>query len=248
MSSLLAPLAALAAGCDVGSYCDENLAILYVETFYSTPMARRLTAEEEADVRAILRRCRSVREEFTVFTPVVGDGPAATASVILLAAELNDAAILDELVSEGHPFDGLPNSEGTTTLHVAAVKGLGNTLSWALQQGVAVDVADASGRTPLMMTTWLTQDAVDGTQRLVSAGAQLDVVDEIGRSALTYALIAESNENAALLISLGADPAIARQGILNDIAYWEELASPVAQSRREALAAFDETYGHLLTE
>lgn len=235
-------VAMLIAGCDRQAYCDRELAIAFGDTFLSVRLDQALADDAQATVRALVERCRFVSEEFLVYTSLEDDSEL-TASLLLLAAQLNDPALLDQLVSEGHSADGLPNTFNFTTLHVAVTMGLRDTFAWALAQGVDPNHGDLQGLTPVMLAARTSQDFLGRINPLIRAGAQIDAVDNFGRSALAHAVIVERTENAELLVGLGADLGLARQGVTDELARAADRPEAVKESLQNSLNSFDETYG-----
>lgn len=89
--------------------------------------------------------------------------------------------------------------DGRTLLHLAARGSLDKTtLSWLLQQGVAIDDVDQAGQTPLHGASYAS------TRVLLDAGASIDAVDAKMRTPLHQAVLNNAPEVVDELISRGA--------------------------------------------
>ena len=169
---------------------------------------RRPTADEAKKIRAVIDRCKSVRTEFDL-RGGPDDEVWGTATIALLAVELDDAEVLDQLVAEGHAASGLPNSLGQTTLSFAVWRRADNATRWTLEQGVDPNKADVDGITPLMLATQYRGNTAV-IQALLAHGAKVDAVAGRGWTALATAIRKENFANGAMLVAAGADLDIAR--------------------------------------
>ena len=77
---------------------------------------RRPTLDEKSELRTTIRICKAFGTHFDIGIDFLDKDAIAPMSMILLAVELDDVSLLDQLVSEGHPADGLPNYFGMSTL------------------------------------------------------------------------------------------------------------------------------------
>ena len=118
------------------------------------------------------------------------------------AVENDDLSVLK--VFKSHEFDLLQaNSEGRTALHVAAESGSVSTLSYLIQQGALIDVADINGLTPLMVAVRSGSNLNGGNseviKQLLEKGADAQKKDELNKFALIHALDGGSPEAIELL-------------------------------------------------
>ena len=88
-------------------------------------------------------------------------------------------------------------------LHEAAFAGDLEAVHRLLEEGVAVDVPEPDGRTPLMWASFNGNSAV--TAHLLENGAALNLRDVNGRTALMYASSGPFVETVQLLLERGAD-------------------------------------------
>jgi hypothetical protein len=172
----------------------------------------RPTVEEARELRTVLNRCKSITPEFDL-TGGLDGGVWGTATIALLAVELDDVEFLDELVAEGHAASGLPNSLGATTLYFAANRRADSALIWALEKGVNPNQADVDGNTPLMMAAQHRANA-RMIEALIARGANVDAFAERGWTALAIAIRKENFANGALLVAAGADPELAKEFLI----------------------------------
>jgi len=199
-------------GCTAEEYCDIALndewdKISVDRTGLKRDM-RRPTSDESDRLRTVINRCKSVRTEFDLNDDLVG--PWATATTMLLGVELDDPALLNQLVAEGHAPDGLPNDLGISTLYFAVHRQAENAFEWALEKGVDPNLPDTEGVSPLMIAAVQPQDRVESIRALVSRGAKLNAVSNTGWTAMGIAIRDDNVENVMLLARLGADFDLAR--------------------------------------
>ncbi|MGB5245485.1 MAG: ankyrin repeat domain-containing protein, partial [Woeseia sp.] len=140
---------------------------------------------------------------------IVGDA-VEELNILLLAIELDDPEILDQLVSEGLSFDGLPNSYGVSSLYMATYRQAPNSFAWAVNRGVDPNLADAGGLTPLAIASMQPPGEFDGIRRLLAAGAVTDIVSADGMTPLAIAIWSGNLTNAMSLVEAGANVAVAR--------------------------------------
>ncbi len=179
---------------------------------------RKPTAEEASDLRTTIRICKHFTDEFDLTGNMLGEDEVwGTATLINLAVELDDVSLLDQLVSEGHSVNGLPNSLDISTLYVATYRQMGNAFYWSLENGVDPNLADVDGVTPLMLAAMSPQDQLASISLLLDAGAHIDKLDSDGMSALVYAIRRQQYDNARLLAQSGADISLARQGMVREL-------------------------------
>ena len=179
---------------------------------------RKPTAEEASDLRTTIRVCRRFTSEFDLTSNMLGEDEVwGTATLINLAVELDNVSLLDQLVSEGHSADGLPNSLDISTLYIATYRQMGNALHWSLEKGVDPNLADVDGLTPLMIAAMSPQDQLASISILLDADARIDTTDSDGKSALVHAIRSQHYDNARLLVHAGADIALAKQGMVREL-------------------------------
>ncbi len=237
-------------GCVVEEYCDR---VLEHEWGRATSLRvsldgvlRRPTTEEARELRTVIGRCKSIRRQFNLTNDLMDDEVWGTATVILLAVELDDVSLLDQLVSEGHSYTGLPNSLGVSTLYFSTYRLAENAFGWALENGIDPNLADTEGISPLMIAAMRPQDHLESIRQLIEAGADIDAVDASGRTALIYAVHSREYENATLLVEAGADLNLAMQSLLIDL---KNARSETAEVRfQEYIDVFDEKFGTELVE
>ena len=227
-------------GCSLEEYCDERLQVewgeLIVGRFDRDENPIKPTADEEGALRNLIERCKKVRPEFDlVDTLDLVDGEVwGRSNILLLAIQLDDATLLDQLVSEGHSYDGLPNSFGISTLYVATYRQAANAFEWALANGVDPNLTDTDGIGPLTVAATQPQDDLQSIRALVSAGADIDAVSSDGWNPLAVAIRSERLDNALLLVKAGADVTLAKSLVVE-----KAQTIPSEDARQEILAALD---------
>lgn len=133
-----------------------------------------------------------------------------------LSAPFVDLEVLKALEEAGadpamrHPFDL------SGALHMAVALPESDVLDWLLAERLDVNARTRAGETPLIWAAQAPEDEEDTDPRhaewalrdarsLIAAGAEIDVADERGRTALHYAAEAGSEEMVALLLLAGAN-------------------------------------------
>ena len=207
-------------GCTPSDVCNHllvdqwNKASLRDDFITQESEFRRPTEDEAKELRKTIRRCKIAGTHFNLGTDLLEGDDELIISTILLAVELNDPVVLEELVSEGHSADGLPNDYGTTTLAFATYRQAENSFDWAMKKSIDPNLADAGGGTPLMIAAGYAQDRLNSIERLLEAGAEIDAVDSTGWSALAVAIRSGRMDNAKLLVDSGAEFPAARHFLL----------------------------------
>ncbi len=248
---ILGLLAALP-GCSPSDVCNHllvdqwNKANLRDDFMTQELEFRRPTVDELKELRKTIRRCKIAGTHFNLGTDLLEGDDEIIISTILLAVELNDPVILEELVSDGHSADGLPNDYGTTTLAFATHRQAEDSFDWALKKGIDPNLADAGGVTPLMIAAGYAQDRLNSIERLIEAGAKMDAVDPTGWSALAVAIRSGRIDNAKQQVDSGAEFPAARHFLL-------ELASTVPSEEaaveiRSLVSEFEKTLQELPNE
>jgi len=111
--------------------------------------------------------------------------PDEKKSLLHVAAEIGDEAIVDYLIRRGFDPDA-PDASGRTPLHYAAEEGHVAVIKRLLETGrVDLNARDAEGRTPLMLAARRGKAGV--VLLLLSRGADPAIVDRQGKKALDYA-------------------------------------------------------------
>lgn len=203
----------------------------------------RPTADEARALRALIQRCKRVRPRFDLVDNLKRNDVQVwgKSNVFLLAVEVDDVSLLNELVSEGHSYDGLPNTFGVSTLYFATYRQAANAFSWALENGIDPNLSDTEGISPLMIAAVLPQDRIESIQRLIDAGADVDALDTQGRTALGFAIRSGHFENAHLLVKATASLGLTRNGLVREL---ESAQSKTGKARvQEAIDYFDEKFG-----
>ena len=137
---------------------------------------------------------------------LAGSSPSCTASVEVAKLLLQSGADID-----------CEDSSGRTPLSWAAHSASSHMLDWLLKQGACVNSRDSAGRTPLCYVnydkeSWFAMCASLAcgrleplaTEVLLLAGANVELPDDEGRTALSYAAEAGAKVVVELLINHGA--------------------------------------------
>ena len=189
--------------------CDPFLRLEWgsAMTRYDNNLAeRRPTQKELGRLRNVIRVCSRFSTQFDLIGDIVNEGEVyGSATTLNLAVELDDVELLEELVSNGHSADGLPNSYGVSSLFVATYRMAGNAFYWALERGIDPNLTDAEGMSPLMIAARRPQDQLQSIRALLNAGADADPVLPNGATPLAGAIRDGRFENAAQLVDAGAD-------------------------------------------
>lgn len=97
------------------------------------------------------------------------------------------------------------NAEGETALHIAVHENHLDIVELLLQQGAVVDARTTSAVTPLMIAAWSGFDQT--VELLLAAGADVELVDDDGARAATYAReVRDDATREKILKLLGAEP------------------------------------------
>jgi ankyrin repeat protein len=117
-------------------------------------------------------------------------------SVLMLAAFLGEAAIVDALLAKDSNLNNA-NDEGVTALMYAASAGHTAVARALLDKGAAIDAADHGGLTALMLAA--NNGHAETTQALIKAGANAGARNKTGATARSLAAANGHGEIAALL-------------------------------------------------
>lgn len=129
-------------------------------------------------------------------------------TALIYACIYNYTDILEFLIKAGANLD-LQNAQGYTALMHAALYGFGEIVDILIQAGATVDLRDNTGHTTLLRLVYLhnkTERNKNIPSLLINAGANLNITNDYGYSALMYCITNEQNfEWAKLLMESGAD-------------------------------------------
>ncbi len=95
-------------------------------------------------------------------------------------------------------------STGETGLHIVVARRDLTWTRWLLQEGANPNIADNSGRTPLIVAA--EGGFLDGVEVLLGKGAQVDVANATGETPLIAAVHARNIALMEVLLEGGADP------------------------------------------
>ncbi len=130
-----------------------------------------------------------------------------------------DVSVLQTLDQAGADPATVDAREGASALHLAVALPDTRVLEWLLSEGLNVDARTHDGETALMRAAQLpaledsdpamAERALRDARVLIAAGADVNVVDGHGRSALHYAVEAGASEMVSLLLLAGGDGDVA---------------------------------------
>ena len=120
------------------------------------------------------------------------------------AAQMGRLAVVRLLCEAGADPVAKDPDDGSTPLHSAAENGRDEVVTYLLGRGVAVDVRDGHGKTPLHECAWASDAQRDVVKTLLKAGAAIDATDEGGFTPLLLAAIRGNADTVELLIERGA--------------------------------------------
>lgn len=135
-----------------------------------------------------------------------------------LCGPFTDITVLDALWEAGADPDTREAYELLSPLHLAVALPDEKILDWFLHKGLDVNAQTRAGETPLMRAAelpkyedadpaaneWALRDA----RLLIAAGAEVNVIDGAGQSALHYACDAGAADMVTLLVLAGADTGV----------------------------------------
>jgi uncharacterized protein len=132
-----------------------------------------------------------------------------------LSGPFADLAVLQTLEAAGADPATCDAYDGLSPLHLAVALPDDRILEWFLSQGLDVNIPTLGGDTALMRAARVTKyedsDPASGdwalrdARALIGAGADINLTDHAGRSALHHACEAGAGDMAALLVMAGAD-------------------------------------------
>lgn len=161
-------------------------------------LVEALLAGDRAAVERLLERGASPDAR-------VSEGEHRDKTVLMLAAQQGDVALVDLLLAAGADVDGA-NDRGGNALMFAATQGHAAVVERLLAAGPTVNAQADNGWTALMLATAKDEQAI--VQSLAAAGADVDRADVYGFTPLMRAAEQGNANMMDLLGSLGADPAL----------------------------------------
>jgi uncharacterized protein len=117
-------------------------------------------------------------------------------SVLMLAALKGDLPLVKQLVERNADV----NKPGWTPLHYAASSGQVLVIEFLLEHSAYIDAESPNGSTPLMMAAMY--GSPEAVKVLIQAGADLNVQNQLGLTALDFA-VRGRRQNAKALIETG---------------------------------------------
>ena len=140
-------------------------------------------------------------------------------TILMTAARTGRPDVLKLLLDAGAKVDGREQWHGESALHWAAAENHAEAVNLLLAKGAGVDERSAtetyrrrSGQSVMPLGSWTPlmyaarQNAIDAGRALAKQGANLDLVDPDGATALVVAIINANYDFAAMLLDAGADP------------------------------------------
>ena len=125
-------------------------------------------------------------------------------SVLMLAALKGYLALVEKLVEN----DADVNKPGWTPLHYAATAGNVPIIELLLENSAYIDAESPNGSTPLMMAAMY--GSPESVKTLIQAGADLNVKNQLGLTALDFA-VRGNRQNSKELIETGLQREAARK-------------------------------------
>ena len=125
-------------------------------------------------------------------------------SVLMLAALKGYLPLVQKLVNN----DADVNKTGWTPLHYAASAGHVPVIAHLLDHSAYIDAESPNGTTPLMMAAMY--GSPEAVKHLIQAGADLTIKNQLGLTALDFAIRGQ-RQNAKELIETGLARLVARQ-------------------------------------
>ena len=144
-------------------------------------------------------------------------------TILMTAARSGNAAVLEALLAHDVDTEARDGWYGETALIAAAVENHADAVRVLVAHGAGVDARSAPmtyqsrrlGQSILPLGEWTPvmyaarENSLAAGKALIEAGADLDLQDPDGATALVIAIINAHNEFALMLIEAGADPNIA---------------------------------------
>lgn len=123
------------------------------------------------------------------------------------------------LVLKGNVNPNLPDAFGLTALSYALIRDNKQIVSALIKKGSDVNVRSENFKTPLMIAASDLSATVSTIKLLLDAGANLDLKDKWGKTALIYAIENENEALVELLLTRGADVGLKDQNGHNARSY-----------------------------
>ncbi|WAT17590.1 ankyrin repeat domain-containing protein [Aurantiacibacter sp. MUD11] len=95
-------------------------------------------------------------------------------------------------------------TSGETGLHITVARRDITWTNFLLQEGANPNIADNSGRTPLIAAAQV--GFVEGVRSLIAHGARVDVANRTGETPLIFAVLSGNLDLIEVLVTNGADP------------------------------------------
>ena len=139
---------------------------------------------------------------------------------LLEASDSGDHEVVSRLLNEGAEVSS-KNSDGNLGIHLSAVKGHEKVVAEFLRKGQDVNIRSGQfNSSPLM---WAAQEGHTNVIRLLlDHGAQIDLHNEGGETALTIAAYNSHSEAVSELLLRGADETLADNGGLTALQWAEK--------------------------
>lgn len=165
---------------------DETLKSYFPGIFCSTA-----NTTHEMDLQAKLSDFReSLADIFARNDITLGLKDSAGRSFLHLAAASGLHAFLNQILAQGYDVN-IQDSEGQAPLHFAADQGDRDTMRILLRAGATTDTKTKRGMTPLHFAVYHSKDR-GVLQELLAHGADVNVVNELGETALHLAALLEA--------------------------------------------------------
>jgi ankyrin repeat protein len=144
-------------------------------------------------------------------------------TILMTAARSGNLVVLEALLDAGVELEARDGFYGETALIWAAIENHADAIHMLTTHGAGVDTASAhmdyrsrrAGQSVLGLGEWTPimyaarENSLDAGMALIEAGADLDLQDPDGATALVIAIINAHYEFAVMLIDAGADPNLA---------------------------------------
>ncbi len=126
--------------------------------------------------------------------------PVETQTAFFQAAALDDVPLMTKLARANPALPTLRAVSGATPLHVAALWNARRSLAWLLKHGATTTDRDAYALCPLHYAC-RAPDALGAAQDLLAAGANVSAQSGTGETPLFYAVRAQAEDTASLLLA-----------------------------------------------
>jgi len=191
----------LKAGADVTRADRYGITALHLAAVNGTAPIVKLLVDAGADVNAVLPEGETI---------------------LMTASRTGRPEAVEILLAAGAKHDAREKWQGETALHWAAAENHADAVRVLLKRGAEVDLRSTeqkyrsrrSGQSILPLGSWTPmmyaarENAIDAGRALAAGGANLNLVDPDGATALVLAIINANFDFAAMLLDAGADPNI----------------------------------------